>query len=477
MLPEDYDTIAAISTGSGIAAIGLVRLSGPEALSVADRVFVGSTSPTEMQHSTLQFGRIVSNGIALDEVILSVMRAPKSYTGEDVVEISCHGNPLILRDVLDAVIAAGARLASGGEFTRRAFLHGKMDLCQAEAVIELLSAETEEAKRVALSQVQGSTSETIGRLRSRVIGVKAALDASIDFPDDVADVAQMDYDGCSDDTPASLGSFVAMLSEASEELDAMIAAFAESQRLRKAPSVAIIGKTNVGKSTLLNALLGEERVITSDRPGTTRDRVDADLRLPSGRIVRMSDTAGPVVQEDELDSKARAKMVDAARNSDVLLMVLDVSTPLDEKDRALVDQWSSRPVIWVFNKADLDECWEESQLKALTHGQLTQPVLRTCATSGSGIDGLKRALEERLDDLLPRERTDVCVVGTVRNKNLLVKARDALRRAESGLRSDAWPEFLSRDLDESLDALGEILGLEADVDILDEIFSRFCIGK
>ncbi len=480
MLPEDKDTIAAISTAPGVAAIGMVRLSGPDAIAVADRVFVGSKSPSEMTHSTVQFGRIAQDGSVLDKVMLTVLRSPSSYTGEDVVEISCHGSPLVLKDVLTAVIGAGARLATGGEFTRRAFLHGKMDLCQAEAVMELLSAETEEAKRVALSQVQGGTSEVVEQLRAQVLRIKAGLDASIDFPEDIVDEAQMNYAGATDGASSTDASPRGSLSETLRRLDAMIGAFAQSQQLQKSPKVAIIGKTNVGKSTILNSLLCEERVITSESPGTTRDRIDADLALPSGRRVRFSDTAGVHIQKDEkdeLDGKARSKMEQAAEGADARVMVFDASSPLESEDKELLERWGGSPAVVVMNKIDLGECLKVHDLQAEFEAGAEAALVRTCATSGLGMDDLKAALDELLDALLPEIPSDACVVGTVRNDGLLRKARDAISHAIGGFDGQAWPEFASLDLGEAIDAFDELLGIEVRVDILDEIFSRFCIGK
>jgi len=477
MLPEDQDTIAAISTAPGVAAIGMVRLSGPDAIAVADRVFDGSKRPSEMSHSTVQFGRVAQDGAVLDKVMLTVLRSPSSYTGEDVVEISCHGSPLVLKDVLSAVIAAGARLATGGEFTRRAFLHGKMDLCQAEAVMELLSAETEEAKRVALSQVQGRTSEVIEHLRAHVVRTKAELDASIDFPDDLADEAEIDYGDTGDEGGPGRTASRAALSDASQQLEAMIAAFARSQQLQRSPTVAIIGKTNVGKSTILNSLLSEERAITSDSPGTTRDRIDADLALPSGRRVRFSDTAGVLVQRNELDGKARSKMEQAAESADIRILVFDASSPLEDEDESLIEQWRDRPAIVVMNKIDLGERWAPDCVRArFDTGTEAQPV-RTCAVSGLGMDDLQETVDRLLDALLPEIPGEACVVGTIRNDGLLRKARDAINHAMGAFGGQAWPEFASRDLDEALNAFDELLGIEVGVDILDEIFSRFCIGK
>ncbi len=471
MLPEDNDTIAAISTGPGVGAIGLVRLSGPDSIVIADRVFVGHKRPSEMEHSTVQFGRIVQDGAVLDEVMLTVLRSPRSYTGEDMVEISCHGNPLVLKDVLSAVIETGARLATGGEFTRRAFLRGKMDLCQAEAVMELLSAQTEEAKRVALSQVRGRTSQEVARLREQVIRAKAELDASIDFPEDVADEAVMRGDA------AREGSGVKLLSDTARQLEAMIAAFAASQQVQQLPTAAIVGKVNVGKSTLLNALLAEDRVITSEAPGTTRDRIDADLALLSGRRVRLSDTAGLVVPRDELDVKARAKMEGAARDADVLVMVFDVSSPLEDEDVQLVETWGARPAVLVLNKTDLGERWDPSVLVARCEDLARAPVVRTCAISGFGLDELETSLDKLLCALLPKVRSEACVVGTVRNERLLRRARDAINTAIKASQAGPWPEFASSDLGAALGAFNEFLGIDVGVDILDEIFSRFCIGK
>jgi len=471
MLTEDNDTIAAISTAPGVGAIGLVRLSGPDSIAIADRVFVGSKRPSEMEHSRVQFGRVVRDGAVLDEVMLTVLRSPQSYTGEDVVEISCHGNPLILRDVLSAVIDAGARLATGGEFTRRAFLRGKMDLCQAEAVMELLSAQTEEAKRVALSQVRGRTSQEVARLREQVIRAKVELDASIDFPDDVSDEALMGSD------TARGGSSVKLLLDTARELDAMISAFAASQQAQRLPTAAIVGKVNVGKSTLLNALLAEDRVITSESAGTTRDRIDADLALSSGRRVRLSDTAGLVVPRDELDVKARVKMEEAVRSADVLIMVFDASSPLEDEDAQLVKTWGAGPAVLVLNKIDLGERWDPSVLVGKCGDLAQAPVVRTCAISGLGMDELDGALDKLLCAVTPEVPSEACVVGTMRNERLLQRARDAINAALAASHTGSWPEFASSDLAEALGAFNEFLGIDVGVDILDEIFSRFCIGK
>ncbi|MBN1593114.1 MAG: tRNA uridine-5-carboxymethylaminomethyl(34) synthesis GTPase MnmE [Candidatus Coatesbacteria bacterium] len=474
MLPEDHDTIAAISTASGAAAIGVIRLSGRDSLAIADRIFSGRRRAIEMHRSSIQFGRILRDGFILDEVLLSVFHSPNSYTGEDMAEISCHGSPLVLRDVLSAVIDAGARLAAGGEFTRRAFLNGKMDLCQAEAVMELISAETQEAKRIALSQVQGRASEVVRGIRGNVIRVKAGIDASIDFPEDVSDEALI-HDDRADDGPLRSQPSSA-LKEIIRQIGEMLAAYKRSQVLRKTPTIAIIGKANVGKSTILNALLKEERVITSATPGTTRDRIDADLILPSGRNVRFSDTAGVLIQRDELDEKARAKMEEAAENADVRILVFDASSALEPHDLELVEKWGNRPAVLVFNKIDISEVWTPETLGAQKRAP-NAVTLRTCARNGRGIDALKCSLSGLLDQLLPAPSDETCVMGTVRDEGLLERASAAIGRAMTGLDNDGWPEFASRDLNEALSALDELLGIEVEADILDEIFSHFCIGK
>jgi len=476
MLPEDSQTIAAISTAPGVGAIGVVRLSGPEAFQIADRLFVGKRKVSQMAQRTLQPGRIVRDGRVLDQVVLSVMHAPDSYTGEDVVEISCHGNPLILRDVLDAVIAAGARLATGGEFTRRAFIHGKIDLCQAEAVIELLTAKTDQAKQVALAQLQGKTSEKIATLRRSLIRAKAILDASIDFPEDVPDEAEVAYEqGCQ--APTADGTLRSLLASARNEVERMIAAFDRGQRLRDAPHVAIIGKANVGKSTLLNSLLGEERVITSSEPGTTRDRVEAQLVLPSGQTVRISDTAGMLGRPDDIGQKAGEMAERAAASADLLVAVFDASCELDAEDDRMLKRWANRPAVLVCNKIDLGEMLDKSALQASWGDGAALATLETCATKGWGVEALKLAIDSAISDLLPKIGPDDCIAATLRNKQLLLKAKRSLVRAEEALSANPWPEFASRDIEDAIEAFNETLGVEVGVDILDEIFSRFCIGK
>lgn len=475
-LPEDKETIAAISTATGVGAIGVVRISGSDALSVADRVFTGSKMPSAMQHATLQFGKLVDEGNLLDEVVLSVMRAPRSYTGDDTVEISCHGNPLVLKSALEAVVNAGARLATGGEFTRRSFLNGKMDLCQAEAVIELLMAETEEGRRVALSQIEGATSHRISTLRTQLIGVKAHLDALIDFPDDLADEAEVSAKDGSDVTNEP-GAVQTTLQEVASELETMLAAFEASQRLQKQPNVVILGKANVGKSTILNALAGQDRAITSETPGTTRDRVDAECSLPSGRSILLNDTAGFLIIQTELDEKARAKMEEATEAAEVALVVLDSSAELEPRDTSVIERAAGLPAIVVLNKIDLDERLGEQQVVRFWPKGAAPEVVRTSALTGEGVERLKLVIDDALGRVLPEKDGNRLVVGTVRNSRLLSKTLSAVRRAVSTGDDGAWPELVSQDLAEAIAALDELMGIDVSVDILDEVFSRFCIGK
>jgi len=251
--------------------------------------------------------------------------------------------------------------------------------------------------------------------------------------------------------------------------------------------VAIIGKTNVGKSTILNSLVCEERVITSETPGTTRDRIDADLVLPSGRNVRLSDTAGvlagigrpesPPYTLDELDCKARAKMEQAADGADVRVIVFDASSALESEDKEIIEKWGDRPAVLAMNKIDLGERWAPDILQSHFPGTAGAPSVRICAISGLGVDALMVALDETLSTVLPEAPSDACVMGTIRDENLLRRARAAIGCAMDGLEAGSWPEFASRDLDEALDAFNELLGIEVGVDILDEVFSRFCIGK
>ncbi|MCD6328516.1 tRNA uridine-5-carboxymethylaminomethyl(34) synthesis GTPase MnmE [bacterium] len=478
LLPEDMDTIAAISTADGVGAIGIVRISGPDAIAVADALFSGRERPSQMKHSTLQFGKVLSDGNVIDEVVLSVMRAPRSFTGEDMVEISCHGNPLILRDVLRVAIASGARLATGGEFTRRAFINGKMDLCQAEAVMKLLSAETDEARRVAFAQMKGAMSESITRLNRRLIEAKAILDASIDFPGDLADEAEIECEGAAASDSSNTRSARPSLLLVKGELERMIAAFDKSQRLQRASRVAIVGKANVGKSTVLNSLIGQDRMITSETPGTTRDRVDVELSLPSGRRSTLSDSAGLSPERNELDAKARRKMEEGVEDADALLIVFDVSRPLEQADREILTRFGKRASVIALNKTDLGQRWDSESLQLVRDaGHQSERLIKTCAVSGLGIDDLRTALDDCLAELLPTKPSESLVAGTVRNRALLAKASDAVGRAILAISAKPWPEFASQDLSDAIDALHELLGIEVGFDILDEVFSRFCIGK
>jgi tRNA modification GTPase len=457
---SDHDTIAAIATPPGRGAIGIVRLSGPDALRIGEELFRGERGLTELKGFAAGLGWIVDRGERLDQALCLVMREPRSYTREDVVEFHCHGGPEPLRRVLEAVLGRGARLAEPGEFTRRAFLAGRIDLSQAEAVAELIESRTAAQARAALQRLAGGLQDAIGRLREQVLELLAWLEAGIDFAEE-------------EDVPAiSRPELASRLSGLQAELQRL---WRESERGRvveEGLSVAIIGRPNVGKSTLMNALLREDRVIVTPHPGTTRDMVEESLNL-NGRLVLLRDTAGIRESGDAIEQLSVERSWRAAAAADLVLLLLDGSAPLQPEDSILLAELGDRPVLLALNKADLQPALREADANKLCPGA---PVVSISALTGQGLGQLEAKIIERFDSGqgLPAESA---VLLNLRQRQSLRRAGEALDRAQAALEAKLSDEFVAADLRPALAALGEITGESVSDEILDLIFSRFCIGK
>jgi len=456
MLPDDLidgDTICALATPPGSGGLGVIRVSGPAAFAIVDRATwrPNHTPCAGWAGYTLHRADIVHpTGEVIDDVLLAVFHAPRSYTGEDVVEISAHGGPVPLRQILGRLMQCGARPARPGEFTQRAFLNGKMDLAQAEAVGDIIAAQTEQAHRLARRQSEGRLSLAVAQIREIVLGVLARIEASIDFPEDVG---ELDADACQSD-----------LSLAERQVGALLATADQGILYREGLKVVLAGRPNVGKSSLLNALLRADRAIVTPVPGTTRDVIEETLNL-RGIPLRAVDTAGLRETEDEVERIGVARTRESLADADIALLVLDATAGETDEDAALRAILAGRPHILVWNKWDLKPGSDPP----------AEGVVVSAATGWNLV-----ALEDALADLALGGRaadTEDTFVTHARHKRALQSALARLADARNTLAAALPADFVSIDVRSALDALGEITGETATEDVISEIFSRFCIGK
>lgn len=457
----DEDTITAISTPSGEGGIGIVRISGQLALDIVHRLFVGTTRGDirSVPTHSLHYGYIVhpETRAVLDETLLSVMRAPRSYTKEDVVEINCHGGMLPLRNVLDAVISCGARLATPGEFTKRAFLNGRIDLSQAESVIDVIRAKTDAGLQLAVQQLRGKLSKHVSGIRSGLTQLLASIEASIDFAEDDIEII-------------SYKQICAELRQHLEQIEQLLASAHEGKIVRDGLSIAIVGKPNVGKSSLLNIFLEEERAIVTPVPGTTRDTIEDYINL-NGIPIRLIDTAGIRKTDDQIEKLGVDRSRSTIQQADMALCVFDTSTPWSRDDEDLLQFVSAKEKIVVANKIDLPAVLSVNDIAA----KLPEPatVFQVSARDHTGLDTLKQAIVDEVMDI-PLESV---AVTNIRHKHALNLTKKSLVHAQRSTESQMSQEFIALDLREALNHLGEITGETTSEDILEAIFSTFCIGK
>ena len=453
------DTIAAIATPLGEAGLAVVRLSGPDALTVAERSFVPvgkhSLKPRAAPSHTIHYGRIERHGEAVDEVLVAVMRAPRTFTREDVVEITCHGGLLPAKLILDTVLEQGARLAWPGEFTRRAFLNGRIDLAQAEAVADLIHARTELALTAANEQLAGKLSQRINDLRDEMIKILAHVEAHIDFPDE-------------DITPETRDQLVDRLERSLAFLDDLLRTANEGQILRRGIRAAIIGRPNAGKSSLLNQLLGHDRAIVSPIPGTTRDTIEETANI-RGLPIIFIDTAGLRAAGDMIETEGIRRSRESLARAELILHVLDASEALTPADQDYLREFAAKKSILLCNKTDLPRQLELPQPAGA-------PVVEISCMTGAGLEELKEAIQKTIwSGEIKAEMLQVMINS--RHQDALRRAREATLRTLEALRTDLTLELVSLDLRIALNAVGEIVGKTATEDILDSIFSQFCLGK
>jgi tRNA modification GTPase len=447
--PITSDTIAAISTPAGEGAIALVRISGPDAIRIADKIFRGKESPSQFVSHVQHVGQIVTkSGDLIDEVMMSIHRAPASYTGEDIVEISCHGGTLVTAKVLEACLREDARGARPGEFTERAFLNGKMDLTQAEAVIDLIRARTDLALRSATEQLEGKLGQKIQNIRNALVELLAHIEASIDFSEE----------GITPDVGDKLRGRLDLVHE---QIAALLATADEGRILREGVRVVIYGATNAGKSSLLNRLLGYERVIVSDAPGTTRDTIEEAINL-RGVPVRLLDTAGLRTSASEIEREGIARTERSLQKADLRLHIVDRSAP---RPAHFAEGAANGNEIVVLNKIDLPEHDDWKNCDALRI---------SCAT-GDGLKTLESEILSRVGKQNLRPENTLAV--NVRHRDCLRRALEACNRAHKTMEDTHAPEYIALDLNEALRAVGEVVGTVGVEQILDSVFGQFCIGK
>jgi tRNA modification GTPase len=453
------DTIAAIATAPGEGGLAVVRISGPDAEKIALRIFIRPNNRNgKLRSHTLYHGRISDPKDAqpIDEVLLTIMRQPHSYTGEDVVEVYCHGGNFLVREILALIFTQGARQAEPGEFTKRAFLNGRVDLAQAEAVLDLIRARTATGAQLALNQASGELSKYVGELREELLDIMVQVEAAIDFPEEEIELLQRHR-------------LVAKISALVTKINSISNSYEWGRLFREGATVCICGRPNVGKSSLLNALLGTDRVIVTPIPGTTRDVIEESLTLDGLPIV-MWDTAGIRDTDDQIEKLGVELSRQHLEKADALVIVIDGSVELTPEDCALLRNIGAKKAVIAVNKSDLPIVVD---LHSILENQEIK-ILATSAKSGAGIESLKRTLRELI---LGCANESPVTVTNLRHRSELVRSAEGLTRAMETLNQGLPPEFAAIDMHDAREALEEIIGVVCSEDILERIFSNFCIGK
>ncbi|MBN2058521.1 MAG: tRNA uridine-5-carboxymethylaminomethyl(34) synthesis GTPase MnmE [Candidatus Saganbacteria bacterium] len=453
------DTIAAIATPQGPGGVGIVRISGPQARQILARLVPSIKRAKISSHKMFQ-GWLVDPGSRkrIDQIMACFMNGPRTYTGEDVTELYCHGSRAVLQKALDLSLRQGARLAQNGEFTKRAFLNKKLDLAQAEAVLDLVSASTSEGAGYAVRQLEGRLSALIKDLRQKLIANQAELEAQIDFPDDIA--------------PLDRKAFSRKISAISAKISNLLATAEAGRIFRQGWAVAIIGRPNVGKSSLMNALLGEDRAIVTNRPGTTRDTIEEAANL-NGMPVRLIDTAGLRKPRDVVEKIGVDRADKEMAAADILLVVIDGAQKLAQQDIKVIHKVKHKRVVFILNKADLPTAVKPKELRKLIG---RQPVYLTSALYGSGIGQLKKGLARAVAQKGAGGHDPLVLINS-RHRDCLIRANEALARTTASLRSKAPIDCITIDLKSAIMALGEISGELVSEEIINQIFEQFCVGK
>ena len=456
-----HDTIAAIGTAMTQSGIGIIRISGDEAVAVGDRIFRSKKKGkqlSQVKSHTIHYGHIVDGDQVVDEVLVSVMKGPHSYTAEDVVEINCHGGVLVMKRILELVLRNGARPAEAGEFTKRAFLNGRMDLSQAEAVIDLINSKNDFAMKSAVRQLSGKLSEKIRQLREKILYETAFIESALDDPEHYS------TEGYSQKLSAVMDGLLL-------EIKMMISSADNGRMLSEGIRTVILGKPNAGKSSLLNLLVGEDRAIVTEIAGTTRDTLEEQILL-DGIGLHIVDTAGIRDTEDMVEKIGVGKAVQQAEEADLILYVVDSSVELDENDRQIIDMIQDKRAIVLLNKSDLESVIDNDMLCRLTNKR----VIIFSAKESYGLTELKHAIQDMFDHSELNFNDEWCLTS-VRHKQALCNACESLEMVKQSIEDGMPEDFYSIDLMNAYEQLGMIIGEAVEDDLVDEIFSQFCMGK
>ena len=455
------DTIAAIATAMGNSGIGIVRISGEEAIAIADKVFHskgGNKKLSEQKTHTIHYGYVYDGDEVLDEVLVMLMKGPRSFTAEDTVEIDCHGGMLVTRKILETVLKAGARLADPGEFTKRAILNGRIDLSQAEAVIDVINSKNEYALKSSVGQLRGSVSKKIKALREQILYEIAFIESALDDPEHIS------LDGYSE-------KLMSVTEEIEKELHALIRSSSNGRVVSEGVKTVILGKPNAGKSSLMNVLVGEDRAIVTDIAGTTRDILEEHIYL-QGISLNVVDTAGIRNTEDIVEKIGVSRAMDAAEDADLIIYVVDGSRNLDENDYQIMEFIKDRKAVVLLNKSDLDLVVSLDEIREKSGHE----IISISAKKEMGID----KLEEEIKALFYEgeiDFNDQILVTNVRHAQALKEAYDSIKMVKQSIEDEMPEDFYSIDLMNAYEKLGSIIGEAVEDDLVNEIFSKFCMGK
>ena len=459
----EADTIAAISTPLGEGGIGVIRISGPQALAITEKIFTPAEKPPyrlcEKESHTVHFGYLNWHNELIDEVLVTVFKSPRSYTSEDVIEISCHGGKMLLEKILAIILSTGVRLAQPGEFTKRAFLNGKMDLAQAEAVADLIQARTESQQHVAMQHLKGKLSGKIHELRETITDICALIESSIDFPEDEI-------------PPVELKTLKKMLKTVITEIEKLLASAEKGRWIQSGVKTVLVGRPNTGKSTLLNAIIEEERAIVTDIPGTTRDVIEEEITL-DGLPFRIADTAGIRNPRGKIELEGVKRSKERIQTADLVLWLLDASKPLSDEDKEIYKTIRDKKYIVVINKADLKKRIDTEELKRITK---RKALVEISALKHVGVQDLVNSMLSEVIDIKDWHTHDI-VLTNLRHQEILTDTVKLLKSIEISVNEDFQPELISIDIQITLDKLSEIVGIVTSEDVLDRIFEKFCIGK
>lgn len=467
---SEKDTIAAISTAVSDSGIGIVRISGEEAIEIADKVYLGKNNKRliSQRTHTIHYGYIVDNGTIIDEVLVMIMKGPKSFTGEDTIEINCHGGVYVVNRVLEIVIRNGARPAEPGEFTKRAFLNGRIDLSQAEAVIDVIQSENEYALQSSVNQLRGSIKNKISDVRKKILYQTAFIESALDDPEHIS------VDGYGEQLKE-------VLLELMGEIQKMIDSASDGKVIKEGIQTVILGKPNVGKSSLLNALIGEDRAIVTDIAGTTRDVLQEHIRL-KGISLNIMDTAGIRKTDDVIEKIGVDKAINHAKESDLIIYIVDSSIPLDSSEFNTLQLLKEKKSIILLNKSDLTSAVQIDDIvtEYLVHNDNVEefniPVIEISAKTGQGIEELEQTIRDMFYHGKISFNSEIYITN-MRHKKALMQAYESLVKVMQSIDLMMPEDFYSIDLMDAYESLGSIIGESMGEDLVNEIFSKFCMGK